>query len=294
MSLWNTTFSPMLLKEIDKPFDSNEYLYEIKYDGIRAIIYASNKTFKIISRNNKDLTYLFPELKEIQKLVTKPTIFDGEIISLINNKISFKNLQTRIHIKDKKKINMLAKSNPVIYACFDILYLDKDLIDLPLIKRKKLLESIKDNDVFFKTKYYLKDGIKLFTKIKKLNIEGIVAKKIDSTYEINQRSNNWLKIKNIHVDNFYIGGYIYKKNNYISLLLGFFVDNLLIYVGSATLSKNKALYKIVLKEKKINSSPFSNFNKSDVTYLKPKLMCRVKYLEKTSNNMLRHPVIEEL
>ena len=87
--LFFKSFSPMLLSEISKPFTSKDYLYELKYDGIRALLFVSTDSFKIMSRNKQDITFLFPELKEIQKLVSDKVIFDGEIVSFKDGKPSF-------------------------------------------------------------------------------------------------------------------------------------------------------------------------------------------------------------
>lgn len=100
MNLWNKrNFTPMLLNEEFKPFDSDEYLFELKYDGIRALIFADDKEVYIESRNRNNLTMLFPELQKIKDCCDKKTIFDGEIICLEDGKPSFKNVQKRVHLK---------------------------------------------------------------------------------------------------------------------------------------------------------------------------------------------------
>ena len=243
MSLWRANFKPMLLKEIDKPFNSKDYLYEIKYDGIRVLIYVSPKTFKIISRNLNDITYLFPELNILKDIVTKKVIFDGEIISTIDGLPSFSKLQERLHLKSIFKINKLSIEDPVTFIAFDCLYENKALINKPLIERKKYLDKYEDSDLFVKSFYIENDGIKLFNKIKKMKLEGIVAKKKQSKYYINTRSDEWIKIKNFKTEEFYIGGYEIKKSNYvISILLGEYKDNKFYYVGNISLSKNNKLY----------------------------------------------------
>ena len=290
MSLWNKTFGPMLLKEIDKPFNSNDYLYEIKFDGIRALIFVSESTFKIMSRNKIDITYLYPELKEIQKNIKNKIILDGEIVCFNNNKPSFSKLQERSHIKDKNKIKEMCLNNPVTYVGFDILYYDEDLTNLSLIDRKEKLNTLKENDYFFISKVY-KKGIDLFNKIKKLDLEGIIAKKKDSVYQINTRSFDWIKIKNLKVEDFIVGGYEIKKGDYISLLLGELKNKKLYFVGKASLTKSNSLYNKVVNSKEI-SSPFVDYNKRAI-YIKPNLKVKIKYLERTKENHLRQPVIKK-
>jgi len=158
MSLWtNREWHPMLLKEVDEPFDSKEYIYEMKYDGIRALCFVNKKEITFLSRNGVDLTYLYPELENIKNNVTKNVIFDGEIIAFDDQeKPSFTKLQERSHSKDKNKIKINSKMNPVVFIVFDILYENKDLINIPLSKRKEILNKYKDTEYFVKAKYSFK------------------------------------------------------------------------------------------------------------------------------------------
>ena len=278
---------PMLLKEIDKPFNDNKYLYEIKFDGIRAIIHVSNNSLKIISRNGKNMTKLYPELEKIKSIVgNNKVIFDGEIIALDKAKPSFQKLQMRSRLKTINKD--IIEEIPIYFICFDILYENKSLIDLPLIKRKKILNKYSDNDIFIKTNTY-QDGIKLFKSIKKLNLEGIVAKEKNSLYIPNKRVDTWLKIKNIKDDDFYIHGYIFNKEKY-TLFLGEFKNDNLYYVGSVSISSNNPLMNKILKTKKVNNK-FINF-KDNGTFINPINKVTVTYLERTKNNKLRHPTLK--
>ena len=282
----------MLLKEIYQPFNDKNYLFEIKFDGNRALIYATSTKVKIKSRNGKDITSLYPELQNIASIVSKPTIFDGEIVAFNNNLPSFSKLQSRAHLKDKVKICYLGTVDPVAFICFDILYANKNLIDLPLIKRKKILDSYPDNEVFIKIKYIINNGKQYFQKIKKLNLEGMVAKKIDSPYLINTRSDNWLKIKNWQEEKFVIGAYIEKPNiSTISLVLGEYINNKLSFVGKVTTAKNNKIYS-KLKQTPKTKNPFIDF-KEKAIYLKPTNTCLVMYKERTKNNHLREPIFKE-
>ena len=291
MNIWkDKNWAPMLLKEIDNPFNKKEYIYEIKFDGIRAIIFVSPNYFKIQTRNKVDITNLYPELKSIQKLVKKETIFDGEIVSFENDRPSFLKLQKRNHLKNEDRIKIESLNNPVTYVCFDILYQGKNLIDLSLKERKDILNKFKISDNFYISKTY-NNGIDLFNKTKKLKLEGIVAKKIDDKYEINTRSSSWIKIKNLRKEKFIIGGYEKRKGNYISLLLGELKNNKLYFVGKASLTDSNILYDKVVNNKKINKSPFENYKNKSSIYITPNIKCEVKYLERTKENHLRQPII---
>lgn len=290
MSLWNKDIKPMLLGEVREVFDSKEYLYEVKYDGIRVLVFVSKDKVVIRSRYGIDITGLFPEMMVLCKMVECNVIFDGEIIMLDNNKVSFSKLQKRIHLKNKKTIEFLSKTNPVIFICFDIIYEGKDLINLSLLERKDVLSNYKDNDVFIKSTYVIGDGTKLFNAIKKLDMEGIVAKKINSKYLVNERSDNWLKIKNYKSGNFIILGYINKEESHvISLVLGEYLNKKIVYVGKVILGKKRNLTDKILKMKK--SKAVVKIKDKDVIYIKPEIKCLIKYLERTENGLLRQPFV---
>lgn len=290
MSLWNKDIKPMLLGEVREVFDSKEYLYEVKYDGIRVLVFVSKDKVVIRSRYGIDITGLFPEMMVLCKMVKGNVIFDGEIIMLDNNKVSFSKLQKRIHLKNKKTIEFLSKTNPVIFICFDVIYEGKDLINLSLLERKDVLSNYKDNDVFIKSTYVIGDGTKLFNAIKKLDMEGIVAKKINSKYLVNERSDNWLKIKNYKSGNFIILGYINKEESHvISLVLGEHLNKKIVYVGKVVLGKKRNLADKILKMKK--SKAVVKIKDKDVIYIKPEIKCLIKYLERTENGLLRQPFV---
>lgn len=292
--LWKyRDFTPMLLGEVFECFDSEDYIFEVKFDGIRALIFVSSDHIKIMSRNKIDITHLYPELQGIKNMVKRNTIFDGEIIAMKDDVPSFSKLQERMHLKSNSKINAQAVNNPVLFVCFDILYDNKNVINLPIEKRKKLLNKYNDNEYFFISKYMKSKGIKMFENIKKLNLEGMVAKRLGSSYEINTRSNSWLKIKNYQEKAFLIGGYVDIKGGYsISLILGEYREKKFYYVGKVTLGKKNHLYKDIIKEKVLKKSPFQDYDKKDINYLKPKITCKVKFMERTNNNHLRQPFID--
>ena len=275
----------MLVAEIPFAFE-NKYLYEIKFDGIRALIYVNKNNISIRTRNNVDVTHLFLELHGIKNIVGRDTcIFDGEIVLFDKGRPSFSSLQKRLRIKNKDRIKAVSLDNPVQFVVFDIIYRNRDLTNKTLVERKKILDKYKDTDSFVKSKVY-SDGEKLFTFVKKLELEGIVAKEKDSLYYVNKRSTVWIKLKNYQTDEFYIGGYVKNKTSY-SLLLGEKKKNKLYYVGKIKVSNNKDITKEVLAKKKINN-PFDNYESVGI-FIEPNIKIIINYLEKTKSNMLRHP-----
>lgn len=284
----NYGLRPMLLEEVDQPFDDQAYFYEIKFDGIRALIYVSKNTFKIMSRNGNDLTSKYPELKDIQKNVgNHEAIFDGEIIAMDQGIPSFSLLQKRNRVK--KVSDKLVLEIPVCFVAFDLLYDNQDLMGKSLLNRKKILEKYNDTNFFVKSKIY-DDGKKLFKMVKKIGLEGIVAKKKSSKYYSGERTWDWVKVKNIHVDNFVVHAYLEKTNTY-SLFLGEDKTQELKFVGKVSINKKHPLISKLKELKKVDNQ-FINL-KEDAIYVEPIKMVRVKYLERLKSGMLRHATIDE-
>lgn len=288
--MFDKVLRPMLLKEVDKPFNDNNYIYELKYDGIRTLMYVSSNAFKLITRNGNDVARIYPELKTVQNVVGKhKVIFDGEIVAFKNGKPSFSELQHRNNLKNTNVIENKLVEIPVCFVVFDIIYLDKDLTNLELVERKKLLNNFSDTDIFIKTKIY-DDGLKLFSHIKKLGLEGIVAKQKTSKYICGKRVDNWLKIKNFKNQYFYVYGYKKLKDKY-ALYLGEFKNKKLFPIGKVSVMENNNVLKLVKKQKKINN-PFIDLNEN-ITYVEPINKILVHYLERTENNTLRQPFIKK-
>lgn len=292
--IFGKPFKPMLLQEVEQPFNSYEYLYEVKFDGIRATIHVGPSKFLIFNRYGKDITNFYPELKNIQKTINQNTIFDGEIVLFNNDKPSFSKLLERAHLKNHSKIQYFTKHYPVTFVAFDCLYQNRSLLTLPLQKRKEVLSQYPTNDYFTISPYILTDGQKLFKEITKLHLEGIVAKKLDSPYTIATRSFEWLKIKNFQKNNFYVGGIFEKENNAVaSLYLGEYQANELHFVGKVSIGKKQAFYQKVKQSPTRKTSPFQDYQNPQITYLKPTLTCQIAYLERTKNNHLRQPIFKK-
>ncbi len=283
------SLKPMLLEEIAKPFNKENFLYEIKYDGFRALIYVKKKEIIIKSRNGTILNDIFPELEKIKDVVPSPCVLDGEIIYLDNGKPNIRPLQERLRTKDKIKKQELQQSYPALFACFDILDNGTDLTQESLIKRKAILANFCENEVFHIVKFYLAKGQELFKAIQAADLEGIVAKEINSLYYPGKRVNFWLKIKNLQSAYFFIGGYTFNLNNTISLYLGEKNHNLLLFVGKLAISNKHELYNQIVKRPRILKSPFYNYADPKCLYVKPKIEIFVYYTARTNNNMLRHP-----
>lgn len=289
--LWkNRNFKVMLLKQVYEPFDSDDYLYEIKFDGIRCLVFANKTSVTLVSRNGVDISYLFPELSKIKKLVRKNVIFDGEIVSLESGVPSFSKLSHRLHLKSNSSILKESVDNPVCYVVFDIIYESKNLVDMTLIERKRVLNKYEENEVFVKSIVFDK-GISLFNEVKTRGLEGIVAKLKKGKYHVNERTDDFIKIKNVIEGIFYICGYVEKEENYVfSILLCEKINSKFNYVGKVNVSKKDKVYDLIHKEKSV-SCPFED-RVNDAVYVKPKYKCNIEYLERTNGNNLRHAVFK--
>lgn len=280
-------FTPMLLGEIFKPFDSQDYFFELKFDGNRALIFANKKKVEIYNRHKQNITYLYPELQKIKDIVNENCIFDGEIISVVDGKPSFSKLQERAHLKKESRINKEAISNPVIFIAFDCLYKKKDITNETLEERKKVLNTFKDTEYFIKSKYISTKGKALFKFVQKENMEGIVAKKKNSKYEIDTRSNAWLKIKNWQKENYYVISYV-DKENHLQVHLASLVKQKFKYVGKVLVYKTNKAYEI------IKNTSFKNYKVEgfdlNLKTIKPVNMVQVAFIEKTKKGNLRQPL----
>ena len=288
----NQDFVPMLLNVIKKPFNDPDYIFELKFDGIRTLLFAEPKKITIRNKRGNILNNRYPELLNITKMVTKKVIFDGEIIIMINGKPSFDKLQERALLKNKLKIKYFAKTFPVIFIAYDILYEDKDLTHLPLIKRKKILNKYHNTENFIKSECFDEKGKDLYKLVVKENLEGIVAKKKDSKYYINKRTKNWIKIKNLKDEDFYICGYKEENDKAMaSLLLGKKKKKNLIYAGTVNIGRKNSEFQFI-KKIPINKNP--SFTKEGYINLIPNVKCTILFMEKTKKGFMRQPIYKKL
>ena len=288
----NQDFVPMLLNEIKKPFNDPDYIFELKFDGIRTLLFAEPKKITIRNKRGNILNNRYPELLNITKMVTKKVIFDGEIIIMINGKPSFDKLQERALLKNKLKIKYFAKTFPVIFIAYDILYEDKDLTHLPLIKRKKILNKYHNTENFIKSECFDEKGKDLYKLVVKENLEGIVAKKKDSKYYINKRTKDWIKIKNLKDEDFYICGYKEENDKAMaSLLLGKKKKKNLIYAGTVNIGRKNSEFQFI-KKIPINKNP--SFTKEGYINLIPNVKCTILFMEKTKKGFMRQPIYKKL
>ena len=285
---------PMLISEQREAFNSSDWIYEIKLDGIRCIAYLDENGTDLRNKRDKKMLPCVPELKDINRQIKKKCILDGELFVLRNGMTDFYEIQRRTLMTDPFKIQLASTKYPASFVAYDIIYdSGKMTIDLPLMERKKILqETGVENNFISISRYVEENGIALFEAAKVQNLEGIVAKKKDSKYYFGKRTKNWIKCKVMATDDCIICGYIRKANNMTSLVLGQFDGSKLVYKGHVTLgvslrTLNEHGYNIISK------SPFQFVppGNEDAVWLEPKLVCIVESMP-TDKDSFRQPVFK--
>ena len=282
---------PMLATSTDKPFNSKDWIFEVKWDGYRVISKKYKNNVTLTSRNLKSFDKLFPQIKKYLGSIKGNFVIDGEAVVLDESyKPDFQKIQNY-----KKTGNGI-----IVYYVFDLLWLNGyNTESLPVTDRKQLLkELLTETENIFFSDHIVNYGIKLFNEVKKIKGEGIIAKKADSLYFENTRSQNWLKIKTEETLDAVICGYTEPRGSrkfFGALILGVYYKDRLLYIGhTGTGFNNNNQLNIfnLLKRNVIKISPFETPPKPNapVTWLKPVLVCEVKYSQITNDGILRHPV----
>src|SRR5579859_727561 len=303
-----TTIHPMLAETIEKPFDGDDWLFEIKWDGYRAVAFIENGKVRLVSRNQNDLTPRYPELHDLAKLIrAKNAILDGEVVALDEDgRASFSLMQQRTGFRPGGRRGAANAGVPVLYYAFDLLYLDGyDWRRVPLEERKRKLKSVLASDgVLRYSDHYEAHGKALFDMARQKKLEGILAKKRNSFYE-ERRSHEWLKIKIRHRLEAVIGGYTEPEGSrahFGSIVLGLYDKKArLIHVGQAGSGfDQKSLTEIwkVLQKLATKKNPFFGEVEAlrKVGWVKPELVAEIEYAEWTdgtgdgSGPKLRAPV----
>lgn len=287
---------PMKAQLTDLPaFDNDGWIFEIKWDGYRAIAEVDGKKSRLYSRNGLTFDRAYPKVFEALSRLKKQAVFDGEIVVFDDHgKPNFQKLQN-YRSNDKYIIQ---------FYVFDCLEADgKDLTGLPVLERKKILKKLlPKSDVILYCDHVDGQGKALFSEMKKMGLEGMIAKRKDSKYYIGKRSADWLKIKNIQTQEAIIVGFSEPKGSrtaFGSLLLAVKKRNKLVHIGNVgTGFTDKSLKELHVKLKKLKrkTSPLDVPIKEtpDITWVDPVLVCNIKYTEMTDEGIVRHPVFQGL
>jgi len=288
-----TVIHPMLATPTGKAFDDPDWLFEIKWDGYRAVAFIEDGRVRLVSRNQNDLTAQFPELVSLPQFVkAHRAILDGEIVALDEaGRPSFSLMQQRTGFQPGKRRLPRREGVRVVYYAFDLLYLDGvDLRRVALEQRKRLLQDrIANSEVIHFSDHYAEKGLELFEAARQRELEGIVAKKRSGSYE-EKRSRNWLKIKITQRQECVIGGYTPPEGSreyFGALVLGLYdAQGRFIHVGQVgTGFDQKALKQIfaLLEPLKTKQNPFYGEigGLRKVHFVRPELVAEIKFAEWT-------------
>ena len=278
-----------MLAQKGEPFDSEDWIFEIKWDGTRAIMFYEDGKMLIQNRRLLDITYRYPELKPHSK---EQFIVDGEIVMFEKGKPSFPKLMQRESLTDLARIKLLSKVLPVKYIVFDVLEWEGENVEKkPLEERKEILEHIEfGNKNIILCKYIRGRGKALFENVVNAGLEGVMAKKLGTPYIEGKRVDFWLKIKKKNEIDAVVVGYTVKNRELSSLILaenGRYIG----CVGSGIDERTMLLLKRKLDELGVEK-PAVEVNEKlegEVVWVKPELVVEVEYMERTPEGMLRFP-----
>lgn len=288
-----TNIKPMLALSTDNAFNKKDWLFEVKWDGYRALAVVKTSKVELLSRNQKSFNRQFaPIVAELKKHLRHRAILDGEIVVLdASGRSNFQLIQNYGR----------EQAGSLHYYVFDLLYLDGfDLRARPLIERKEMLEQLlaplKKSTIHY-SDHVIEKGVAFFKEAKKLGLEGIMAKDAESPYVMG-RSGSWLKIKAQVRQEVVIGGYTKARGSRKelgALLVGVYEGKTLRYVGHVgTGFDEKTLLMLAGRLQKIidERCPFAKKPKTNAqaTFVKPRLVCEVSFTEWTKEGSLRHPV----
>jgi bifunctional non-homologous end joining protein LigD len=293
--------APMLARSGTLPPEDGRWAYEVKWDGVRAIGYGQGGRLRLESRNGRDITPRYPELRELGRaLGAREAILDGEVVAIgEDGRPSFQRLQGRMHLTSEHAVRRLSQSEPVTYVIFDLLWLEgHSLMELPYLERRERLLGLGlDGRTWQTPAHHLGDGAALLEASRAQGLEGILAKRVDCPYTPGRRSPGWIKVKNVRRADVVIGGWLPGEGNRSgrigALLVGYWEDGQLKYAGrvgtgftQAELERLQGLLEPLARE----DSPFSGRQPPrGAHFVEPKLVATVDYGEWTQARTLRHP-----
>ncbi len=303
---------PMLATLVDKPFNNKEWVFEVKWDGIRSIFYLhkTKDILKLQSRNGINITHRYPEIIESLKQVIKcseSVIVDGEIVVLNKEGYpEFGSHKERMSVNSDREISRLSQAIPATYYLFDILYWDgQDLRNRDYIDRREILNEVisqSNNKKRVRMSDYIEQqGVAVFENIKKMNLEGIIAKRKDSKYIHGTRSKDWLKIKNTKTQDCVVIGYTTGEGNrekyFGSLILAVYEQGRLRFAGHTGSGFNtNQLGRVynTIKSMKIDKPPIDHipYTNGKPTWIKPQLVAEIKFDNWTNEKILRAPIFQ--
>lgn len=282
------------------PFDSDEHLFEIKWDGIRLLAFFGEGVARLQGRKLTDATPRYPEVVRGLEKLPGEGILDGEVVVLDEDgRPDFQRVLIREQTASRESALLKARQHPVVYIAFDLLYRDGEpLVERPLVERKRLLGELLRSapSPIVESTYVMARGKALFKEVEERNLEGVIAKRLDSRYRRGERSNDWLKIKvRKRTDAVMVGTVREVGTGRVkSLVLGAYEDERLVWLGNAGSGLDQAtLAQLATELGALQSDPPPDFEAEapgTIEWLQPSLVVRIEYSELTQDRRLRHPV----
>lgn len=289
MSLFEEkNLSPMLISQMQEPFNDDKWIYELKLDGCRCIGYFDQSGTCLRNKRNMELLPRFPELKGLHHSVSDRTVLDGELVVLRNGVPDFFELQRRTLLTDRFKIEMAASRHPASFVAYDCLYeSSRNIMDQPLLERKEALQSsVRENGLIAISRFIPTDGIGLFHAADEKELEGVVAKRAASLYYPGKRTKDWIKFKRMADEEFVVCGYIRKNSRTFSIILGKYHDGTYLYKGHVTLGVTK---ETVSQLRENGITPFTaipaDAGNESAIWVYPDRVCTVEYMPNTKNSL---------
>ena len=298
---------PMLARSGTKlPPRESQYGFEVKWDGIRTVLYADHGHAELRGRNGTDFTARYPEVRELARsLGSRRIILDGEVVAFDEQgRPSFERLQSRMHLASDSAVRRRMRDIPATYVIFDLLYLDGHAtVSLSYEERRGLLEQLELEGPAWRTPaYHRGEGRALLEATREHGIEGVVAKKLDCAYQPGARASHWIKVKNVHTQDVVIGGWTPgeggRQASLGSLAVGVMEEGELAYagkVGTGFTEQTLALLKRELDPLRRDGSPFAGRQPPKGTvFVEPRLVASVEFREWTRSGTLRAPSFKGL
>ena len=291
--------APMLATLVDEPFDSDRHLFEIKWDGIRALSFVEGEGYRVLSRNRQDLAGAYPELESLRALPSG-TLLDGELVVFEGERPSFSRALERMQAKGGLRAKTLARALPARYVVFDCLYLAGEaLLARPLSERRERLRALLERAADARLTF--SDGIvgpgrAFFEQARARQLEGMVAKELDGAYLSGKRTRSWLKVKTTRTIPCAILGFVAdERGTLTSLIVALEEGGRLVSAGrvGSGLSDEMRARLDELCRARVRRTPYVPCDDREGTWIEPGLYCLVSYLERTENG-LRAPVFVEL
>jgi bifunctional non-homologous end joining protein LigD len=290
---------PMLATRGDHVPAGDEWIHEIKWDGIRALVEVRQGELSVRTRNENEVAVAYPELHDLAG-IDHDLLLDGEIVALGDGVPSFSALADRMHVRDATKAARLAATNPVTLLIFDLLRLDgEDLCDRPLRERRELLLGLGLGDVAWQVPPTYDDGAMLLDAAAAQGLEGIVSKRLSSRYYPGRRTREWLKFPLRRTGSFLVGGYRHETGSDFRLgavLVGEPTADGLVFrgrVGSGLAGKAGDRVADLLRPLVAGSSPFATelprMDREGTVWVRPEVIVDVEYLLLTPDGRLRQP-----